>query len=118
MTLDAKKIAALVVAFVLVLLCGYLVGTCHHTPAPLPTAIETDVDATAGELVIARDLDAEIQFEEEQLRVVEARHAAELASLDQRERADYQTHRARGSSDLARWFKDRTRQLLLDAGAL
>jgi hypothetical protein len=109
-------IGAAILIAACILAAGIVLGRgCSHTPVVIEPI---GIDAGPGDRAIATELDAAIQREERHIRELEAEHARELAEFEKAERAEYERIRATGDRHaMARWFGERSRRLLGDAGA-
>jgi hypothetical protein len=103
------------VAFVVVVAIAFGLGRCS-APEPVDPVLVGDVDAGPGDRAIAERLDGAVRAEDDRIAALEREHAEEVEAFEAADRAAYEAERARGRDALARWFKDRTQQLLKDGG--
>lgn len=101
----------LLVAVLVAVGIGVVVGRCSSTPAPSVVVVDTRIDAGPGEAAIELERRAEVEQIEAELRQVEAENREALESFDADQREKYETVRRQGPEEVARWLSDFNRQL-------
>jgi hypothetical protein len=115
MTNQQKMMLGGVVAVVCLLVLGALLGrACSHGPAVVIEPV--GIDAGPGDRVIAQELDAAIQVDEEAIHQLEERNARALEQFNEQQAAEYADVRRQGRHAVAAWLSDFNTQLKTDAG--